>query len=119
MESTRGSGALWWCGWLGICGASQRWPTLGPGAIQTWLQSNVSAFHPFPNLLFFDIHVLLRDACAIPDEKTQSVIITGGYQSQRSVKRYNLKGLVEKLPNMITKRQDHGCAGYQQDDKLV
>ena len=80
----------------------------------------MSAFLPFPvPVLFFDIHILLRDACAIPDEKTQSVIITGGYQSQRSVKRYNLKGLVEKLPNMMTKRQDHGCAGYQQDDKLV
>ena len=35
------------------------------------------------------------------------------------VTRYNLRGFVENLPHMITKRQDHGCAGFQQEENLV
>ena len=69
--------------------------------------------------IFFSIFSNDREACAIPDEKTESVIITGGYRSPRIVKRFNLKGFVENLPNMLTGRENHGCAGYHQDDRLV
>ena len=60
-----------------------------------------------------------RDACGIPDEKTKSVIITGGYKSQFQVMRYNLKGFMEEIRPMLTGRSSHGCAGYHQDEKLV
>ena len=64
------------------------------------------------------IPVLSRGSCAIDDG--QSVILTGGFEGEKTkdgevlkrVSRYDLTGLVAELPEMLSERAHHACAGY-------
>ena len=63
---------------------------------------------------------LLSGACAIADDN--SVIITGGGWNgdyYDNVTRYNMKGYVETLPNMLLGRSYHGCTSFVQNGKKV
>ena len=70
------------------------------------------------------VYTLYRDACAIPDLITDSVIITGGLiigaklsnNAKQAVSRYDRMGWVEDLPQLIEGRYDHGCGAYLRDD---
>ena len=62
------------------------------------------------------IYILYRQACAIPDMITDSVFITGGYNTQHMVSRYDMMGWVEDLPQLIEGRWDHGCGSYLRVD---
>ena len=55
-----------------------------------------------------------REACAIPDTDTDSVVITGGWWLAylSSVTRYYVDGSKEELPNFNIARNDHGCSSY-------
>ena len=66
------------------------------------------------------------DACAIPD--TNTVVITGGItvvntggmtDALATVSRYNDGGWMEDLPELITARRAHACAGYTSGGKRV
>jgi len=69
----------------------------------------------------FDMKHLTSYACTIPDK--DSVIltggITGGVGETTLVERYNLQGLVEKLPSLNEARYKHGCGSYTVDGKMV
>ena len=62
--------------------------------------------------------MLCRGSCTIDD--TDSVILTGGFEGENSeegmvltrVSRYNLAGLLEELPEMMSARAEHACARY-------
>jgi len=60
-------------------------------------------------------------ACAIPDDTSNSVIITGGMiitggvETRRTVSRYSTTSHVEDLPPLNQGREGHGC-GYYRDD---
>jgi len=60
-----------------------------------------------------------RDACAIPQNDDDSVIVTGGRFTKTKVSRYNLKGLVEELPTLNHGRSTHGCGSYVTFNKKV
>ena len=48
------------------------------------------------------------------------MIITGGFYTSELVTRYNMMGHVKDLPNLITPRYGHGCAGFKnKNNKLV
>ena len=56
----------------------------------------------------------LRSGCSIKDEDT--FVLIGGYDGtgdSRAVTRYDLTGLVESLPDLITSRSGHTCTMYQ------
>ena len=61
--------------------------------------------------------VFYRKACAIPD--TDTVVITGGYYSQKRVSRYSVQGWQEDLPDLNTGRRNHACAGYMSGGRKV
>merc|ERR1719153_1845604 len=54
-------------------------------------------------------------ACSITDHTNNSVIITGGRYTKRTVSRYSTSGHVEDLPSLNQGRSSHGC-GYYRDD---
>ncbi len=54
--------------------------------------------------------VYYRWACSI--SLTDSVIITGGYETQNIVSRYSKDGWVEDLPSLKVGRRSHGCSQY-------
>ena len=60
-------------------------------------------------------------ACAI--ELEDKVIVTGGYDNQKSVSRvdvYNISGWMMELPHLIRARRQHGCGHYiDSDDRMV
>jgi len=60
-----------------------------------------------------------RDACAITDSDTDSVIVTGGDSTKIKASRYNMNGLVEELPTLNRGRSRHGCGSYTSSNKLV
>ena len=56
----------------------------------------------------------LRSGCSIKDE--DSVVLIGGYDGtvdSRAVTRYDLTGLVETLPDLMTSRSGHTCTMYK------
>jgi len=57
-----------------------------------------------------------RDSCGI--NELDSTIITGGTK-RTAVERYNEKGFVEKLPDLIEGRFSHGCGSYEIDGSKV
>ena len=57
-----------------------------------------------------------RNACAIADLTSDSVIVTGGYNTMHNVSRYDLLGWVEDLPPLLNGRTDHGCGAYMKED---
>ena len=60
-------------------------------------------------------------ACDIQLE--DKVIVTGGYDKQKSVSRvdvYTLSGWTMELPQLIRARRQHGCGHYiDSDDRMV
>merc|ERR1719495_1007525 len=54
-------------------------------------------------------------ACSITDHTTNSVIITGGSYTLRTVSRYTTTGHVEDLPSLNQGRSLHGCGAYTDD----
>ena len=70
---------------------------------------------------FYAKCVSYRSACAIPD--TDTVVITGGDDDNNpihtTVSRYDVEGWVEDLPELITGRYDHACAGYTSGGRKV
>jgi len=56
------------------------------------------------------------NACAMADLTSDSVIVTGGYNTMHNVSRYDLLGWVEDLPPLLNGRTDHGCGAYMKED---
>ena len=56
-------------------------------------------------------------ACAIPDEDT--VIITGGDFTRKTVSVYTVEGWQEDLPSLNTGRYYHACSSYWSDERRV
>ena len=71
----------------------------------------------------FELAVQTSRACAVPDERTSSVYILGGYFRNRTfsnVTRYYISGPApESIPNMNFKRVHPGCAGYYDNNDKV
>ena len=61
--------------------------------------------------------VYYRDACAIPD--TDTVVITGGWYSQKRVTRYSAQGWQEDLPALTKGRLNHACTSYMSGGRRV
>ena len=69
--------------------------------------------------------MLCRGSCTIDD--TDSVILTGGFEGEnkeegivlKRVSRYNLAGLLEELPEMMSGRAEHACARYNDGGSKV
>jgi len=62
----------------------------------------------------FDLSYYTYYACAIPDILSDTVVLTGGYQSTSSynrVTRYGRNGFLEVLPNLSISHYQHAC-GY-------
>jgi len=57
-----------------------------------------------------------RNACAMPDLTSESVIVTGGYKTRSTVTRYDRQGFVEDLPSLVVGRSKHGCGSYLRED---
>ena len=55
----------------------------------------------------------LRYTCSIVDSDT--LLVTGGYDTERTVSRYDTTGFVEDLPSLYAGRWDHGCGAYTGD----
>ena len=58
--------------------------------------------------------IIARTGCSIKDDA--SVVLIGEYDGSGDVKavaRYDLTGLVETLPDLITHRSGHACTMYQ------
>ena len=58
-------------------------------------------------------YYVYRRACAIPEEA--SLVITGGFYTERTVSRYNITGWVEDLAELNVGRRNHGCSSYYKD----
>jgi len=61
----------------------------------------------------------LNFACAIKDQTSNSVVITGGdylFKSKNTVSRYGLTGFIEDMPSMNVERKWHGCGSYFRKD---
>jgi len=58
----------------------------------------------------------IRRACGIVDTETDSVIVTGGFETPTNVLKYSLTGLIEELPTMNQGRQFHGCGSYKDEE---
>ena len=52
-------------------------------------------------------------------EAGESVIITGGHGTPRTVSRYNAQGWEEDIAELNTGRWDHGCASFYKDNAEV
>ena len=47
------------------------------------------------------------------------MVITGGYSTQTVVSRYHVGAWLEDLPELITGRYKHACAGYTSSGRKV
>jgi len=73
----------------------------------------------------FRLNRFIDSGCGIKDDDT--LIITGGGEvggsrvskATKTVDRYNNKGFVENLPEMMTARTSHGCGYFHQHGKKV
>ena len=61
--------------------------------------------------------VFYRQACAITDSDT--VVITGGWNTLKKVSRYSVQEWQEDLPNLITGRMNHACTSYLSGGRRV
>ena len=55
-----------------------------------------------------------RAACSI--DMGQSVVITGGYNTKRTVTEYKEDGDHAEMPPLITGRYNHGCSSFMDSD---
>ena len=58
-------------------------------------------------------YYIYRAACAIPEE--DSLVITGGLHTLRTVSRYSITGWVGDLAELNVGRRNHGCSSYYKD----
>jgi len=58
-------------------------------------------------------------ACAIPDPITDTVVVTGGADTETTVVRYGQQGWLEDLPPLITGRYDHACSSFMSAGRLM
>lgn len=63
--------------------------------------------------------VYYSDACAIPDEDTVTVMITGGYNNMNTVSVYSVEGWQRDLPPLKTGRRLHACSSYRLGERRV
>ena len=70
-------------------------------------------------MLFAALYVFYRQACAIPDPDTDTVVITGGWWTQTTVSRYSVQGWVEDLPALSTGRRNHACTSFMSGRRRV
>ena len=59
-------------------------------------------------------------SCAIPDTRNEFLYITGslawlGHLGTKQVTQYGPEGFIADLPQLITGRNHHACAGYNND----
>ena len=72
------------------------------------------------DLISVNENTLFRSACAITEEDTRTVVITGGHgvhaststQTLRKAIRYGMDGWVENLEDMNRERKLHACTSY-------
>ena len=68
----------------------------------------------------FDIKILiLRYACAIPDNQKGSVYLIGGHNTKNHVTEYGNHGYVRDLPKLNDGRHNPGCGSYYENGKQV
>ena len=60
-----------------------------------------------------------REACAIPEEESSSLVITGGKYSMRTASRYKIDGWQEDLGLLNIGRRKHGCSRYYKNEEEV
>ena len=58
-----------------------------------------------------------RSACSI--DLGQSVVITGGVYSERTVTQYKEDGDHTEMPQLVTGRLNHGCSSYTDSDNNI
>ncbi len=63
----------------------------------------------------FNLEYRFSAACSIPDPDTDTVIITGGRNSEKTTSVYNETGFIEYLGDLNFKRHEHGCTSYVSD----
>ena len=63
-------------------------------------------------LEWFDDNCNYSLACGIPDQETDSIIVTGGVRTQTRVSQYDRNGFVKNLASLNTGRDSHGCAQF-------
>ena len=51
-------------------------------------------------------------SCAIAEQDTNTVIITGGYNTETTVTRYTEYGVSKELPSLNEGRDNHACGSY-------
>ena len=59
------------------------------------------------------IDVYYSSACSIEDPDTETVVITGGYDTMTTVSVYGLQGWEDDLPSLNTGRRYHACTSYK------
>ena len=58
-----------------------------------------------------------RFACSIPDQDTDTVVVTGGYYTTTTVSRYGKDGWIEDFSSGLNRgRGDHGCTSFVSKD---
>ena len=58
-------------------------------------------------------------ACSIADLVSETVVVTGGVETRKTVTRYGMVGFVEDLPSLEEGRYGHGCGAYLRYDGLT
>ena len=51
-------------------------------------------------------------SCGIPDPETDTIIVTGGQDTETRVSQYDRNGFVKNLPSLNTVRRFHSCAQF-------
>ena len=68
--------------------------------------------------IFNDV-VIGSSSCGILDFKNEFLFITGHSENSNQVTKYGPEGDLEDLPQLLTGRTNHACAGYYQEDNFV
>ena len=63
--------------------------------------------------------VYYSGACAIPDPSTDTVVVTGGLDTENTVVRYGQQGWLEDLPDLVTGRTGHACSSFVSSGRVV
>ena len=95
---------------------------LGSGFWACWYRGQKIIFITYWRLplTYLLIVFFLRYACAIPIPENDTVILTGGYTTRRTVAVYNENGWQRNLPNLLTERMYlHGCTSFVSRNKRV
>ena len=63
------------------------------------------------------VDICFSKSCGIPDTRNEFLYITGNriVYSSKQVTQYAQQGFTADLPDLITGRWDHACAGYNDD----